>query len=252
MGGRDGPALRDRVEIWLTEPDSLRDPAMARACAALLSEDERQKAARYLFERDRDLCLASRALLRTALSRHADVAPQDWRFVANEHGCPRIAPGVTDLPLRFNLSHTEGLVACAITLDREIGVDVETLDRKTDVEAVSGQYLAPDERASVLRKSGTEQRERFYQFWTLKEAYIKAREKGLAIPLSDFAYRLEGGPRIEIAFAPSLDDDAASWQFLLGRPTERHILATAVRRGPGPDLEIERRWTVPIVGDRVR
>ena len=97
--------------------------------------------ARLVFDRDRRAFLMTRALVRTTLSRYAPVAPADWRFITNAHGRPEILDRPAGVPdLRFNISHTDGLIACAVTIGREVGVDVEHIGRHLTHD-VAGRHL---------------------------------------------------------------------------------------------------------------
>ncbi len=233
------PLDPEEVHLWLASGDVLSDRAALEACRGWLTEAERARHQRYVFERNRDEFLATRALVRTTLSRYADVEPGAWVFRVNGYGRPEIAE--PPLPLRFNLSNTEGLVACAVVRaqdGREIGVDVERAERRTDVALIAEGFFAPFE-VSALRALPRElQRERFFRYWTLKEAYIKARGLGLAIPLAHFWFILDGVDSPKIAFDPRLEDDPATWQFMELRPGPGHHAALAVRRPPSPDLRV--------------
>lgn len=209
----------------------------------LLSPDEHERMGRLVFERDRHRFLLTRALVRTMLSRYARVEPADWQFIANIHGRPEILDRPDGVPdLRFNISHTDGLIACAVTIGREVGVDVEHVGRRLTRD-VATRFFAPSEVAH-LQSLPDEQHERlFFDYWTLKEAYIKARGFGLALPLGDFAFQLStGAPTIRIE--PSLNDDPATWQFMQDWPTPTHRLGLAVRRS-GDDLPVRMRQVVP-------
>lgn len=213
---------------------------------ALLTEDERQRMARLVFDRDRRRFLLTRALVRTMLSRYAPVAPADWRFVANVHGRPEIVERPRGVPdLRFNISHTDGLIACAVTIGREVGIDVEHIGRRLTHD-VAGRFFAPREVSDLQALPAEEQPRAFFDYWTLKEAYIKARGLGLALPLGDFAFTLAPPAAPVIAFEPSLEDDPARWQFVQDWPTPNHRLGLAVRRD-GPDLPVRIRFVVPLV-----
>jgi 4'-phosphopantetheinyl transferase len=211
---------------------------------ALLSKDEQDRMARLVFDRDRRAFLITRALVRTMLSRYAGVAPADWRFIANVHGRPEILdrpPGAPDL--RFNISHTDGLIACAVTIGREVGVDVEHINRHLTHD-VAGRFFAPNEVTDLRTLPDEDQRRVFFDYWTLKEAYIKARGFGLALPLGDFAFKLRPPGPPEITFEPSLEDDPSTWQFMQDWPTPQHRLGLAVRR-EGGDLPIRCKFVVP-------
>jgi 4'-phosphopantetheinyl transferase len=237
---------RDEVHVWTASPEEITDPALLDAYEALESEDERERRLRLRFDRDRHERLVSVALVRTTLARYTDVAPRAWVFERNEHGRPEPVPGHGGPPLRINLSHTRGLVACAVTVDRDIGVDVECVVRRGDPVAIADRYFAPAEVRALHACPAVHRRDRFFQYWTLKESYIKARGMGLRIPLRRFSFHLDAGQEIRVTFDAELEDDARDWQFALFRPTTTHVVAVGVRRGSGPDLSMRIRRTIPL------
>ena len=236
----------DAVHVDLLHTDDPEAWAQHEAYRALMSADEHERMARLVFDRDRRRFLLTRALVRTTLSRYAAVPPAEWTFIANTHGRPEILdrpPGVPDL--RFNLSHTDGLIACAVTVGREVGVDVEHIQRRVTHD-VAGRFFAPREVTHLKALAEDEQQRVFFDYWTLKEAYIKARGFGLALPLADFAFTLAPQAPPRIAFEPALQDDPDTWQFAQDWPTPHHRLAVAVRR-KGADLPVRIRKVVPRV-----
>jgi 4'-phosphopantetheinyl transferase len=192
---------------------------------ALLSDEERHRSVGFHFEGDRRVFVAAHALLRLTLSRFALVAPSSWQFRAGEHGRPEIAePGSR---LRFSISHTRGLAACAVVLDRDIGLDVEHLSRDAPIELATS-FFAEREARAVENAPSEDRTARFLTCWTLKEAYIKARGLGLSIPLDQFAMYEDSQHGWRIAFEPTLDDDPGRWHFWSWRPGRRHQAALAV------------------------
>jgi 4'-phosphopantetheinyl transferase len=214
----------------------------------LMSPEEHVRQRRYRFEKSRREFLLTRALVRTTLSRYAPVDPTAWTFRANAHGRPEIASPAQTPPLRFNLSNTEGMITCLVALDREIGCDVELVDRPGETVQIAEHFFSPLEVAALRTLPDAEQRDRFFDYWTLKESYIKARGMGLAIPLDQFSFLLDEGRPVRIAFDPRLPDDPSSWQFEQLRPSPRHFVAVAIRRGQEPDLALVVRHTVPLAG----
>ena len=236
---------RQQAHLWYLRPEAAADPELLRSCEALLADDEREQWRRFHFEADRHLHLVARALVRTTLSRYCDVPPEAWVFARNSHGRPEVVGPTGAPPLRFNLSHARGLVACIVTLDREVGADVERTKRAGNLLEIADRFFAPAEAEALRRLPEVEQRLRFFEYWTLKESYIKARGMGLSLPLRDFAFRM-GGNEIRVWFGPAIDDDPEAWQFSLFRPGDRHILAASVRRGGDPTLAIVTRETLPL------
>jgi 4'-phosphopantetheinyl transferase len=147
-----------------------------------------------------------------------------------------------DKPLLFNLSNTPGLAVCLVSGAREGGVDVEDTERPGEKIEIADRFFAPSEVTALRALPKEAQRDRFFDYWTLKEAYIKARGMGLAIPLDQFAFDV-AGPTIRIWIDSRLSDDAGSWEFALSSPTSRHRLAVALR-GRGVVLRTA-RWELP-------
>jgi 4'-phosphopantetheinyl transferase len=227
----------DEVRVELAVPESVVDPDERSACEALLSPGERERAARMHGAGAERRFVVAHALVRSALSRCAPVPPERWRFRAGENGRPEIEGPAAGAGLRFNLSHTEGLAACAVVREHALGVDVEAGARLRDPLALAERFFAPHEAAALRALPEAERRERFLAAWTAKEAYLKARGLGIAGRLAAVALELGGGPP-RLALGGALEDDARAWQLALLRPTPRHHLAVALRRGDAPDLAV--------------
>ncbi len=238
---------RTEAHLWYVFPDMLTDPALLRTYHHLMCPEESAQHQRFYFAEARHEYLVTRALVRTVLSHYASVEPWTWRFKKNAYGKPAIsAPG--GIPrLSFNLSNTNGLIVCLVALDREVGVDVEDLRRPGETVDIADQFFSQIEVAALRALPVEAQRDRFFEYWTLKEAYIKARGMGLSLPLEQFSFHLDPGQPVRISFDSCLVDAPQSWQFEQFRPTSRHMVAVALRRGLGPDLAIYLRQTVPFV-----
>jgi len=195
---------------------------------AALSAEERGRLERFLLDRNRREFLLAHGLLRHALSQHAPaVAPSEWRFASGPHGRPEIAGPPAAPPLRFNLTHTDGLVACVVTASGEVGVDAEAIDRPVQPAEIATRFFAPAEVAALRAQPEERQREYFFRCWTLKEAYLKACGSGFSLPLDRFSMAIDGlGPRIH--FGPEIDDRPDRWRFFERQPSPRHTLAIAV------------------------
>jgi 4'-phosphopantetheinyl transferase len=235
-----------RVDLWCFFYEGISDPSLLAAYDGLMTPDERARHRRYLFEKDRLLFLATRALVRTALSRYSAVEPAAWRFAEGERGRPYLIGPKTDL--HFNLSNTRGLVVCAVSARYErVGADTEPLDRPGETVAIAEHYFSRREVAALTGQPAARQRERFFAYWTLKESYIKARGLGLAIPLDQFSFLLDEGPEIGIAFDPRLADDPARWRFALLSAGPRHLVAVGADTGGAP-LSLRGACFVPLQG----
>jgi len=156
------------------------------ALAALLTPDERQRAARFVFERDRRRFITARARLRQLLGARLGVAPESLQFVYNAHGKPALARPQGARDLRFNLSHCEDVAVYAFADGAEVGIDVEALRVLPDADDVAMRFFSANERAAYQRLSLHERPQGFFNCWTRKEAFIKALGSGLSHPLDSF------------------------------------------------------------------
>jgi len=219
------------VHVWWQTTDDVGERAIGQA-VALLSPDEHARYMRFMFDRDRRTFALAHALLRTTLSRYAAIDPAAWEFREAKGGKPFALLPAGAPRLSFNLSHTDGLVACALADGLHVGVDVESLTREASDE-VAERCFAPRE-LEVRRTLATEadRTRRFFELWTLKEAYVKAIGAGLAHPLDTIAFTPDQVPEA-IGFDAPAGVDASGWQFALFQPTDRHVLAVAVERTGG-------------------
>ena len=236
---------REHVDLYYVLLDSIAASGLEAEYRALLPAEEVSACDRFVFPEGRRQCLVSRVLIRTVLSSYTGDAPAAWEFDANSYGKPAVhCPA--GCPLQFNLSHTTGLVVCAVRLSGEVGVDVEDLTRRAADPALATNYFAPEEVALLESMPQDEQPLRFLQLWTLKEAFIKAKGGGLSIPLKDFAFSFPPGRPPRIAFHDPTLGDANQWQFTQLRLRRRYQVAVAVHL-PGEFPAVLRvRETVPL------
>lgn len=212
------PFLADRleqpqdVELWLLQGDFKRPGEDATApLAALLSQAECDQHQRYRHEQRRGQFLCSRALLRCVLSRYQAVAPMAWVFEHSAQGKLQLAQPHSETGLLFNLSHTQDLIVCAVACHRAVGVDAEHSGRPCDYAAIAQRYFTPAEIHALTAPPEAQCKARFFEFWTLKEAYVKALGHGLAYAFNRFHFILEES---RIRINDSLDPDADDkWTF---------------------------------------
>jgi len=230
------------VHVWYAATDEQLGPELLSRFGGWLSADETARYERFKFDRDRHTYLMTHALGRSVLSRYVAVSPEEWQFSKGQFGRPEIASPALDRPLRFNLSRTRGMVVCAVAWDRfgtrELGVDVENLERANLGLELISRYFAQPEIEVLHQLPEEQQRRRFFDYWTLKEAYLKARGWGLSAPLDKFWFNLEPDQAPRVAFDDSLADDPASWQFNQYTPTPQHLIALAVRCGTEDDVAV--------------
>jgi 4'-phosphopantetheinyl transferase len=213
------------IAVWWMETGS-PPPAVLAQWRTCLDAAEQAQADRFHFEEDRSTYTAAHWLVRSALASVGGLPPADWRFILAKRGKPAIDPALGRPELRFNLSHTRGLVACAVGVGSEIGIDVETLARTPAGLDISERYFSPSEVAILRATAPDRQHDTFLRFWTLKEAFIKATGEGLSRGLGSFSFTLDP---VAISFRPGDADDATQWTFIERQPTPRHLLALAIR-----------------------
>lgn len=227
------------VHIWLSDSENCYQHDLEALYLSWLDPEETLRHGRFKFLQHRREFLVSHALVRACLSRYAAVAPAVWQFEKTAYGRPEIPESAGLPPLRFNLSHTDGLAACAITLASDIGIDVERIKPSIDWVAIAPSCLTPGELAATRALDPEAQRNRFYQLWTLKEAYAKALGLGLNLPFDQFSYQLTTDPE-QIHFTPPTDYQGENWQFASLSPTETHCMAVATRYPAPLQLHIGR------------
>jgi 4'-phosphopantetheinyl transferase len=216
------------VHLWFSCPDDWEETDLTGSARAILEAGEIARSERFHLPVHRRLFLASRILLRTTLSRYADIPPGAWRFVANDHGKPRVAPEAGLPAPSFNIAHTAGIAVAAVTNGRDVGVDVESRGRHVQARRLADRFFAPNEAAELGKLPPAELRNRFFLHWTLKEAYIKALGRGFAQPLQSFAFRLTEERPHRIAFSATPPRDPRKWRFALVEPRPRFIAAVCV------------------------
>jgi 4'-phosphopantetheinyl transferase len=203
--------VRGQVQLHvLPEPAALA-AATAQRFSQWLSPVEHKRWQRLRLEADRQRFLLARALVRSVLGTCVQQAPESLQFVCNHYGKPELLqPAATpEQTLRFNLSHTRGLLVLAVTAADEIGVDVESITREAEMLALAERYFAASEVAMLRAADPLQLHELFFRLWTLKEAYVKARGLGLQLGLDSFAIGL--GRNSTPALLHAEDDDIARW-----------------------------------------
>jgi 4'-phosphopantetheinyl transferase len=237
------------LELWLADPGDLAESAVEEACAALLDDAERARAARFRFDRHRREYLATHALTRVALSHAHPLPPQAWRFSVNQYGKPSPIP---ECGLRFNQSNSVELAVCLVArstanpgaataeVGAEVGVDVESFARAEEIVPLAPRVFSAAERAQLDALPAAERPDRALSLWTLKEAYIKARGIGLSLPLQGISFLFDGADAMRLEVAPGVDDDPVRWRFCrFDHAGHRIALAVEANAAPGPEIASE-------------
>ena len=151
-----------------------------------LSPDEHDRAVQFHFPKDRRRFIAARGILRDILSRYLRCPPTAPLFCYAHFGKPHLAPQFSSGGLQFNLSHSDDLALYAVTYRGEVGVDLERIDSKHVEDGVAERFFSHNERTKIISLPERARIAAFFDFWTRKEAYVKARGGGLQIPLESF------------------------------------------------------------------
>lgn len=197
------------------------------AARSVLSADELARFKEFHFDRDRRDYALAHALLRRSLSdRDPGTSPQDWRFETRQGGKPQLA-GRSDL--EFSLTHARGLVACAVTATGPVGIDAETDTRSVEVDLLMNEVCSVRERRALAQLPDLERRSRFLDFWTLKEALLKAHGLGLSEDLAGLDFQIGSDLEIDFKMPRSFPDTPLSCRLVRVRGLGRVAVA-----GSGP------------------
>lgn len=181
------PLGPDEVRVWCARLDW---PGDIGRFESSLSADEKQRAGQFRFDRDRKRFVVRRAALRAVLAESLGVPPHTLRFSYGTHGKPDLSAACNPRRLRFNASHSQDLAVVALAVDRDVGVDVERLKPLDDYEAVARRHFTEGENRALLGVAPSERLHAFFNCWTRKEAFVKARGEGLSLPLDAFEVSL--------------------------------------------------------------
>lgn len=229
--GCDVPENQSLIDVWSAAASADQPGELERCCEAWLTEDERTRATRFRKDTTRNQHVVGRGMTRKLLcGRAVDPARIELGFLP--HGKPFVvAPPQAARP--FNVAHTDGLVlfaSCpgAAGSETALGVDVERLSRRTDVELAQRYFAAPEVEYVWDHRDADARRYAFLRVWTLKEAFIKAIGTGLTMPLGDFAFEQIDSKRPRVRMLnPSLET-GEHWQFIAFHPANDYIGALAI------------------------
>jgi len=236
------------VDLWYCYLDRITNSSQLNQYYELLSVRERDCLARFRLDRVCKEYLVTRALVRCVLSHYTDVSPDHWNFIAENHGKP-----VVQSPWEgygaFNLSHSSGLVICAVAAGGQVGADVESLDRKTTGIPLARRFFSRQEVDLLCQAPEHEWQELFLQIWTLKESYIKAIGHGLSMPLDRFFFTLPDDGPPELYLTEQAASPQTGWQFAQLRLPSRHHISVAISpEDQNADMVVHAREMIPLEG----
>ncbi|MEM7127355.1 MAG: 4'-phosphopantetheinyl transferase superfamily protein [Chloroflexota bacterium] len=220
------------IHIWLTSLDRSVDEA--EELRLLLSSDEKERADRFHFLKDKIHYTVGRSVLRQLLARYIQCDPVEIQFDYNQYGKPCLASVATTgakLPelLQFNLSHSGTLALYGFSWERSIGVDIEYMRRNVAFLDIAQGFFSPSEIQILnCQPNSQEIAKAFYNCWTRKEAYIKAHGMGLSLPLDSFDVTLAPGEAAQLLATRPDSEDAARWTLTALSVPDGYAAAIAV------------------------
>ncbi|MEN6375768.1 MAG: 4'-phosphopantetheinyl transferase superfamily protein [Smithella sp.] len=196
-----------------------------------LSEDEMIKADRFRFERDRNRFISTRGILRLILAGYLCVEPGYIRFCYEKDGKPRLQNLSGRANITFNLSHSEGLALYVFSRGIEAGIDLERIRHFPEMEEIVEQFFSEKERAVFGALPVCEKKEKFFQWWTRKEALMKAMGKGLSYPLGRIDFLPTNGKLFESFKMSKSEKEQTKWLLWDLIPAEEFAGAVVMEEG---------------------
>jgi len=221
----------NEIHVWLVTTTELE--VNLASYAGLLSSAEQARAEKFIFDKDRRLYTIAHAALRSILSKYAQTAPAGLQFDAGTNGKPKLP---TDLPgdLRFNLSHSGDSALVAVSRGREIGIDIEFVNADFAFDEVAVRFFTTSEVVALRALPNRLQRQAFYQCWTSKEAFLKAKGTGLSGELDVVEIIVDREEYVRI------DAHVPGWSLAEIDPGEGYVGALA-SEGEPPTMQLY-RW----------
>ena len=200
------------VHVWRAALD--RSPACEERLLATLTDDEQDRANRFYHKRDRSHFINARGILRAVLGRYLDARPGALRFEYTKYGKPFLIKEFGGETLRFNVSHSKAVALFAFTMGRELGVDIEWIRADVAEEQIAERFFSASEVCTLRALEASAQAEGFFNCWTRKEAYIKARGEGLSMPLDRFAVSLKPGDTAALLYTGGGPEETSRWKLI--------------------------------------
>lgn len=217
------------VHVWKSLLDE--DEDRIRYFFTLLSEHEKQRALRFHAARHCRQYVVAHGLLRLILGGYLEADPGSLTFCANRYGRPFLCMDQKTFPLLFNLSHSHNLCMIAVSPGLEIGIDVEYMDRDINVQEVANRFFSKGEVEKINSLPEDFRRYTFFRCWTRKEAYLKAKGKGLSMGLHQFEVSLLPTEPPAVLSSDDSPEDVDRWNVFDLDPSPGYIGALVVAEG---------------------
>lgn len=226
LPGKTSLLGNDEVHVWRAELD--HNPSQINSLLYTLAEDERARAERFYFQRDRERFIVARGMLRRILGFYLNRAAESVSFCYGRQGKPALAGESGENKIHFNMSHSHGLALYAVTRGRELGIDLEFMREDLEVEQLAERFFSQREIVTLRALPAGHRKHAFFLCWTRKEAYIKARGEGLSLPLDQFDVSLiPGEPAALLGTRPD-SGEALGWSLAELSVAPGYVSAVAV------------------------
>ncbi len=217
----------DEIHVWIADLD--QSEAQLDKLIQTLSPEERRRAEKYHFERDRKRYLLRHGILRAMLGLYLHVAPGRLNFRYGKNGKPAIADPFDEGTLHFNLSHAKGMALFAFARQTEIGVDIEHMSEISEIELIAERFFSRKEKESIRSLPEEQKRLFFIKGWTCKEAFIKALGDGLFRALDSFEVSMIPGEPAKLLNVDGDPREASRWSMQYLQPAPDYFGAFAVK-----------------------
>jgi 4'-phosphopantetheinyl transferase len=225
----------NEVDVW--RADLELGPSELCRLQETLSPDELGRAARFHFLKDRQRFIAARGILRNILASYLGCSPASVDFSYTSFGKPSLAATCAGDGLRFNLSHSSSMALYAVTREREVGIDLERIEPRVAEDGIAEKFFSPNEVGKLRSLPASARLQAFFNCWTRKEAYVKARGAGLHISLKSFDVSLAPGEQ-----AAFLSEGEIGWS-LEALPLDPDYAAAVAVEGNDWQLRLW-RWKI--------
>lgn len=240
------------IHVWIIEPAEVNDSELIAKLKSLLSTSEIEKVQRHRLPKSQHDALITRAFVRSVLSQYAPIKAQDLIFNNGSHGKPELQN--PPIALRFNLSHNDNLIVCAVCLNNNIGCDVESLSRKISIEAIAKRYFSAQEYKSLIALPQALQQHRFFEYWTLKEAFVKTTGLGISQGLESFSFSVgqasspDYNDKIKLSFSQPLNEiNSGDWYSRLLYPDVNNCIAVCINDKSEDKNNHNRKYNVQLL-----
>ncbi len=216
----------NEIHVWRASLD--QPAAYVGQLRQTLSPDERSRAERFQFERDRRRFIVGRGVLRAILGYYLSLDPGRLQFRYGPRGKPCLSEELGGDTLQFNLAHSHELALYAFTAGREIGIDLEYIRPIPDIEQIAARFFSASENATWRILPANQKQEAFFNCWTRKEAYLKATGNGLAQPLDQFDVSLAPGEPVRLLRVRGASEEVSRWSLAALTPAPGYVAAVAI------------------------